>query len=176
MDRMDKGVCNISILQILINGTPTREIIPTRHIKQDDPISPLLFLICMEGFSTTIRRIKGKGEIEGIKIRRNSPVISNLHFTDDCYIFAKIEYRKLDNEKKNREDFSKVTEQIINKEKSEIIFSNNTNNEERQNVIQKLINQAQGQRKYFGLPTNIGNNKIKLFSYIEEKVINKIQG
>lgn len=76
--------------QVLINGSPNNIIKPTRRLRQGDPISPMLFLICMEGLSSRIRKLKCENKIEGIKIKRTSPTIMHLLFADDCYIFNKI--------------------------------------------------------------------------------------
>lgn len=35
--------------QILINRSPNNKIIPMKGLRQEDPISPMLFLICMHG-------------------------------------------------------------------------------------------------------------------------------
>lgn len=41
--------------QILINGSPSKRIEPTRGLRQNDPISPMFFLICMKDFSSNLR-------------------------------------------------------------------------------------------------------------------------
>ena len=41
---------------ILINGEPKGFITPSRGIKQGDPLSPYLYLLCVEGLSALLRK------------------------------------------------------------------------------------------------------------------------
>lgn len=61
--------CIISVsYNNLINGSPINKISQTRGIRQGDPISLLLFLICMEGLSTNLMKLEYENKIEGIRV------------------------------------------------------------------------------------------------------------
>ncbi|XP_061993936.1 uncharacterized protein LOC133711869 [Rosa rugosa] len=51
---------------ILINGAPTGFILPTRGIRQGDPLSPYLFILCAEGLSALISSSVQHGTIKDI--------------------------------------------------------------------------------------------------------------
>lgn len=74
---------------VLLNGKPTRCFRPSRGIRQGDPISPYLFLLCAEALSVLIRRAEEEGRFSGISISRGGPQISHLFFADDSLLFAK---------------------------------------------------------------------------------------
>lgn len=56
---------------LLINGEPTGIIHPSRGIRQGDPLSPYLFLLCIEGLHGLINQPIYSGNIGGISICRN---------------------------------------------------------------------------------------------------------
>lgn len=60
-----------------------------RGIRQGDPISPYLYILCAEGLSSIMRRYEEVGLIHGCSITRGAPSISYLLFTDDWYFFSK---------------------------------------------------------------------------------------
>ena len=51
---------------VLFNGKKLEEFIPTRGIRQGDPISPYLFLIAAEGLSCLLKSIDESSNIGGI--------------------------------------------------------------------------------------------------------------
>ena len=51
---------------IKINGNPRGHIIPSRGIRQGDPLSPYLFLLCAEGLSALIKASVARGDMKGV--------------------------------------------------------------------------------------------------------------
>lgn len=78
-----------------INGRVLGAVVPSRGLRQGDPLSPYLFLICAEGFSALLRQAEGRKDIIGLKIARNAPSISHLFFADDSLLFLKASTRTL---------------------------------------------------------------------------------
>ena len=83
-----KYVTSVSY-SVKINGKPRGKIIPTRGIRQGDPLSPYLFLLCVEGLSALIKKSMDMGEMEGKTICRGAPCLSHLFFANDSIIFCK---------------------------------------------------------------------------------------
>ena len=73
-----------------VNGKEYGTILPTRGLRQGDPLSPYLFLLCAEGFSALLAKSKEKGRIKGVAVCRNAPCISHLLFADDSLLFCQV--------------------------------------------------------------------------------------
>jgi hypothetical protein len=54
--------------RIKVNGELTNEIVPSRGLRQGDPLSPYLFLIYAEGFSSLLNAAEMEGKIRGVSI------------------------------------------------------------------------------------------------------------
>lgn len=81
--------------QLLINGEPTSIITPHRGLRQGDPLSPYLFIICAEGLSTCLRRAVQNGYISGGRASHGGPCVSHMLFADDSLLFVlQIELRR----------------------------------------------------------------------------------
>ena len=74
---------------IKINDSPRGHIIPSRGIRQGDPLSSYLFLLCAEGLSTLIKASVAKGDMKGVSVCRGGPILSHLFFADDSFILCK---------------------------------------------------------------------------------------
>ena len=74
---------------VLINGEPRGTIIPSKGLRQRDPISPYLFLLCAKGLSAMIRKKEAVGMIRGVLVSRQEPSISHLFFVDNYIIFCR---------------------------------------------------------------------------------------
>ena len=71
----------------LINGAKFGNLIPTRGLRQRDPLSPYLFLLYAKGLSSLFHHFEATGRLQGMRCGRNGPTISQLFFADDSLIF-----------------------------------------------------------------------------------------
>lgn len=83
---------------VVINENLVGHIHPTRRIRQEDPISPYLFLLCAEALSALLYKAVHYGIITGVPTSPKGPRISYLFFVDDSLVFCKansMEWRRL---------------------------------------------------------------------------------
>lgn len=75
------------------------------------------------------------------------------------------------------EKYEVCSGQVINKDKSAILFSKNTNQRQKRQMMDIMGITEEGLKgRYLGLPAYVGKSKSKTFQYIKEKVWGKIQG
>ena len=74
---------------VLINGVAHGNVHPSRGLRQGDPLSPSLFLLCTKGLSALIHQIAKNKLITGISIARGCPKVTHLFFADDSILFCK---------------------------------------------------------------------------------------
>jgi hypothetical protein len=77
---------------VVVNGNPVGLIRPSRGIRQGDPISPYLFLLCAETLSALLQRVERRGVITGVLTSPRGPRLSHLFFADDSLLFCKSNY------------------------------------------------------------------------------------
>ena len=118
---------------LLVNDEPSGMIRPTREIRQGDPLSPYLLILCMEALSTTLltEASKPKSGI-GIKISPGLERIPCLLFADDCLLFCKADSSACSKLKNLIEAFCAHSGQLINYHKSTLTFSTNASSSHRQ--------------------------------------------
>ena len=107
---------------VRVNGELTDHVVPSRGIRQGDPISPYLFLLCAEGLSCLMQQKERIGAIQGLKNGRSGPPISHLLFADDSMFFARANKRNVDHLKDALTTYCQGSGQKINMSKSSIFF------------------------------------------------------
>ena len=61
---------------ILVNGEPKGWIRPSRGLRQDDPLSPFLFILCSEGLRGLIKIAASNGDITGFGLCKRGPRVT----------------------------------------------------------------------------------------------------
>lgn len=79
---------------ILVNGEAVGSITPTRGIRQGDPLSPYLFILCAEGLSILLRKAEARGDIHGIRIAQGHLVCLTFSSSMIAYFFSKLPKNK----------------------------------------------------------------------------------
>ena len=107
-------------ISILLNGGKLTPFMPTRGLRQGDPLSPYLFILCMEYLDNESCR---RDEWTPLKASKHNLGISHLFFADDLMLFAKANKARADSIHKVLSKFCKEFGQLISAEKSYIYFS-----------------------------------------------------
>lgn len=112
-------------LQVLWNGEPTESFIPSRGIRQGDPFSPYLFVMCMERLYQTIEENIINKKWKPIYASRNGPMLSNLFFADAIVLFAEASEEQAYVIHDCLTRFCSASSQKISLPKSRVFFSRN---------------------------------------------------
>ena len=100
----------------------TRLHTPSRGIKQGDPLSPYLFLLCAEGLSAMLRKAEESHQLRGIKSSRQGVCISHLLFADDSLLFCRATVEECQRLLDLLEIYKAASGQAINRQKTSLFF------------------------------------------------------
>jgi hypothetical protein len=158
--------------RIRVNRELSVELIPERGLRQGDPISPYLFLLCAEGFSALLSKAELDGKLQGIRVCRGADLmVSHLLFADDSLILCKANEENAIKLKEILTVYDDCSGQVINTEKSAVMFSPNTGDTQRRQVTDILsICLETRSEKYLGLPVYVGRSQTNVFAYLKERV------
>ncbi|KAL8124645.1 hypothetical protein AgCh_012338 [Apium graveolens] len=162
--------------EFCFNGMTVGPIVPGRGLRQGDPLSPYLFLFCVEGLSIALDNTAARGEIHGCRISTSAPEITHLLFADDSFLFFKAEVSEVLKIKSILEEYAVKSGQSINFQKSGIFYSSNVRREKQVEFSEILgVSNDISSSNYLGLPALIGRSKKRMFGFLKEKVSRKLQ-
>ncbi|XP_013639453.1 PREDICTED: uncharacterized protein LOC106344676 [Brassica oleracea var. oleracea] len=146
---------------ILINDQPHGLVVPQRGLRQGDPLSPFLFVLCAEGLSHLLTKAEEEGSITGMSFGDHGPSVNHLLFADDCLLVCKANEEQSDHLLRVLHRYEEVTGQVINPTKSSITFGKGISEEVKSNVRRKMGIEAEGgASKYLGLPECLKGSKV----------------
>jgi hypothetical protein len=162
---------------VLINGVPHGLIKPTRGIRQGDPLSPYLFILCAEGLSSILHKAEREGRISGLAIATRGTKINNLFFADDNLLFCKANFVEWGNVQEILDVYEKASGQKLNREKTFIFFSKNTKQEFKEYIASTGgISVSSNFERYLGLPAIIGQSRRMAFAGMKGRIWERMQG
>ncbi|KAL0408244.1 UNVERIFIED_CONTAM: putative ribonuclease H protein [Sesamum radiatum] len=130
----------------------------------------------MEAFSSLIHNAEQSGEIKGVFVCRRASSISHLLFADDTQIYCQATHSSIISVKNILESYARATGQMINYNKSSMVMSKNSSNTLKETLSTLLGLQRKDQQEHLGLPSVVGRSKKGVFSYIRDRVWQRIRG
>lgn len=118
-----------------------------------DPLSPYLFVLCLERLCHQIDLAVGSKEWKQISLSCGGPSLSHICFADDLILFAEASVAQIRVIRRVLEKFCLASGQKVSLEKSKFFLSQNVHRD-----LQKLINDESGIKstkelgKYLGMP------------------------
>lgn len=164
-------------MQVLWNKHPSSVFHPQRGIRQGDPLSPLLFVLCMERLSQAICHEFHDGAWKAIKLRKGEPSLSHLFFADDLLLFNLAHEDQALFMQMLLQEFLQVSGLKVNAAKTQTFFSQNVPSQLATHICSVLGFQRTEQLgKYLGVPILHKRVTKETYQYVEERVRLKLQG
>ncbi|XVE49681.1 hypothetical protein DITRI_Ditri01bG0100700 [Diplodiscus trichospermus] len=164
-------------LLIKWNGSTAGSILPSRGIRQGEPLSPYLFVLCIEKLNHMIMDCIDAGEWKPIKVARNGPSLSHLFFAYDIVLFAVASLDQIKVIKQCLDGICSWSGQRVSFERSKIFFSANVDPYLAAQISDCAnIPIATDMGRYLGIPSLHGRVSLNTFQYIINKVKKKLGG
>jgi len=118
-----------------------------------------------------LQKAEQEGKLEGIKICQGAPRVKHLFFVDDLLILMRARASDAQELSRILEVYERASGQVINKDKSTIIFSPNTEQRVKDHMrTTLLILEVATSERYLGLPVSVGKSRKNTFEYIKKKI------
>ena len=160
-----------STLSVLLNGDHLHEFTPSRGIRQGDPLSPYIFILCMEYLAWLIQAEVDAGNWTGVKTSRFGPSFTHLFFADDLVFFAKATRKNFQTINKVLGEFCKLSGQKVNLAKSSVFVSPHSNPNHSPILESELgfkISKEFG--KYLWVPILVDGRNKRAYDFFIEKI------
>ncbi|KAG8372576.1 hypothetical protein BUALT_Bualt12G0080400 [Buddleja alternifolia] len=112
--------------RVLWNGEPLTPFVPSCGLRQGDPLSTYLFVLCVERLGYLVEHEVNEGKWDPLPVCRGGPRFSHLFFADDLLFMAKATKENATTINSILEKFCGSLGLLVNKAKSQIFFSKNT--------------------------------------------------
>lgn len=159
------------------NGSASQKFIPCRGIRQGDPLSPYIFVLCLERLSQIINKSVEDGRWKPFTVRRNGLKISHLCFADDMLLFAEASVDQMNKIHQCLDEFCAASGQRVSVAKTKIFFSKNVSSALAENISRNsgfMVTKDLG--KYLGVPLLHQRITKQTYSYLLEKLQQKLTG
>ena len=156
---------------ILFNGEALDPIYPAKGIRQGDPLSPYLFILCMDFLGQLIEEKCNKKLWQPVKASQSGPAFSHLLFADDLVFFAKADHVNCFAITDVLDTLCSMTGQLVSESKSRVYFSPNMDRDTMESLCDILgFSSTPFLGKYLGIPMKQLGTSSQDYNFILDRV------
>ena len=161
---------------ILWNGSPLLKVVPSRGIRQGNPLSPYLFILCLERLSIKLDKAVLNKLIHPISFRGRVR-LSHLFFTDDIFLFTRANVRDCKNLGGILLNFCESSGQLMSVTKSKVWFSPHTPRRIKEQLAGILgLPTTDRIGTYLGTPIFTSRRTTNSYQYLVDNIHKRIEG
>ncbi|GJS28095.1 putative RNA-directed DNA polymerase, eukaryota, reverse transcriptase zinc-binding domain protein [Tanacetum coccineum] len=178
MERMGFGVkwckwvtacLESSSISVHVNGSPTKEFMMERGVRQGDPLSPFLFILAAEGLNALLNDAVDKDILRGVRVGEDDLMVSHLQYVDDTIIFGEWSRENTSNLMNVLKCFEEVAGLKINLNKSKIYSVGVERGE--LDIMAHFMRCSVGEVPftYLGLPVGVNMRRVSAWNEVIER-------
>ncbi|XP_028080539.1 uncharacterized protein LOC114282098 [Camellia sinensis] len=161
---------------VIWDGVPLQEFIPARGLRQGDPLSPYLYVLCLERLSNMISFQADHKTWKGVETSRKGPKLTHLFFADDLMLFGQAT-SNCSTIMKVMNEFCDIPGLKINHHKSKLFVSPNIERRSAKEMSNKTgIPLTSDLGRYLGVPIIHGRVNRGIFTHILDKMQRRLAG
>ncbi|XP_058103493.1 uncharacterized protein LOC131247064 [Magnolia sinica] len=154
------------MVQVLLKG-----------LRQGDPLSPSVFILCAEVFSRSISRLVAAGTVTPFRLKQGCIQISHLLYADDTILFLNGAASSLSKMRQFISKYQEVLGQKVNPRKSALFVSSKVLPGRVRSIERSLgFYKADGVLSYLGVPIVKGRMLSSVFKPLLDKISARVQG
>lgn len=164
-------------MNVLWNGSMTEEFVPQRGIRQGDPLSLYIFVLCIERLAQRIGKLVKDKVWKLLYFKKNEVCISHLLFADDMLLVVESDEKHARLIKRTLDRFASDSGQKVSINKTKVLFSNNIPQHRQVRISQIMgYTRTTDLGRYLGMPLIKGKATLKTYEDIIQKVDKRLNG
>ncbi|XP_070027770.1 uncharacterized protein [Nicotiana sylvestris] len=162
---------------IIINGSRHGFFSSSQGLKQDDPLSPSLFIIAAEVLSRSLKNLHNHPDFTPFAMHDKVPKVNHLAYADDIVIFCSVTSKSIKLVMKQIGNYEDRSGQLVNRDKTVFLTAPKTS----ANIINR-IRQCSGfmdknfPLNYLGCPLYVGRKRTEYFDILLSKIVKRLNG
>lgn len=162
-------------LSLSWNGAKLPAFTPTRGLRQGDPLSPYLFVLCMEVLGQAITKSVESKAWKPILLTPKGLTLSHMFFANDLLLFGEASFSQVRVMEHLLGQFCSFSGQRVNRSKTRVWFSTNTLVYLQNSICSEFkVKQTSDLEIYLGVPLIHGRLRKLHFRYLIDRAEKKL--